>query len=776
MAYINIKQITFKNVLSYGNALTTFTFENGLNGVTGKNGNGKSAFLTDTICYALYGKPYRDIKIEELINNRNKKNLWVSINFQKGSKNYIIERGIKPDVLKIVENDKELELASTKGLIQEEIDKILGVNYKLFKNIIALSINSNKPFLKLDSKDKKEIIESIFNIKVFGEMLKIVKKETTVLKSNLEMKENEINVKQEAVSQLNTQIIQLKNLKSSFETDKTTKINNLEKDLLQKNIELENLKKDIVVICSEIEILENTIKEYDKFTNEKKLLEETLTNLKTSKILLESNINNPKNYTSKDIETIREKIVLLERENLEIELSKFQYDSKVLDENLSKIVLEKKEKENYYNSLSESFVLKNLVNQEILDLVESTKIGIAKKSELETLLKNMKDLGVGACPSCNQPLTKDHLEAEITRLTNDIDSLTRKLSSNKSNIKTNIERILTKEKTDTQILINELKVKYNETFANNTILEETAKNEFTKYKKDKIELYNEKIFKNNELIKEFVLELKKTDLIKVSEYETSINDIKEKIGDLVQKTLELSELNTNKIYKMSNKQNIIRNIDSLESSVKNIETNITEEKTKEFTIDIKPLEVKFLNDSETLLNLQSVVLEIIETLKHNKIIDKMLSEDGIKTYFINSILTSLNNQINSYLDLFNLPIKIEFDNTLEETIVDSYNKPRSYESFSSGEQKRIDLSIILSFIKINKIINNFDCNIMIMDEILDSSIDNEGLELVIESIAEMVERENIGVYVISHRAVQSAYFNKFYNIEKVEGFSKIGVL
>ena len=277
---VEFKRIKFKNILSYGNAFTTFSFENGLTAITGKNGHGKSSVL-DILSFVIFGQPYRKIKIAELINKTNGKGMFVEVEFSIDSNQFKIQRGIKPNILKVFKNEEEVELLSSKALIQEEINETIGIDYLLFKQIIALAVNANKPFLTLSAYDKRNIVDTIFNINVFGNMTKLIKKTIADIKVNLKIKTNELNDSFLYLTTVEKRYNELVKTKNSFEEDKkrdinlvTENIKSLEDDIekSKENIELGNkyqnelVIKDITGNINKLQELSNrlNILEYEK--------------------------------------------------------------------------------------------------------------------------------------------------------------------------------------------------------------------------------------------------------------------------------------------------------------------------------------------------------------------------------------------------------------------------------------------------------------------------------------------------------------------------------
>ena len=271
--YVKFQKLKWKNVLSYGSHLEEFDFKKGLHLISGTNGEGKSAIL-DVLSYCLYGSPYRKIKIKELINRRNRRNLYTEVTFSIDGSVYKIVRRMLPNKIEVYKNDEPIELLSSKKLTQGEIDKILGVDYHLFKQIISLAINYNKPFLSLTTNEKRGIIESIFNIKIFGEMLKILKKKNSGFKLQANINNKTINILENTLRNTRKQLKDTKRAIKDFDKNKNMdlkrvirKIETHMKDIEKLNESTDRKKVMLEKIVVDIEPLRQTKKDITKKIN-----------------------------------------------------------------------------------------------------------------------------------------------------------------------------------------------------------------------------------------------------------------------------------------------------------------------------------------------------------------------------------------------------------------------------------------------------------------------------------------------------------------------------
>jgi energy-coupling factor transporter ATP-binding protein EcfA2 len=150
----------------------------------------------------------------------------------------------------------------------------------------------------------------------------------------------------------------------------------------------------------------------------------------------------------------------------------------------------------------------------------------------------------------------------------------------------------------------------------------------------------------------------------------------------------------------------------------------------------------------------------------------LLKDSGIKTRIIRQYIPVMNKLINKYLAAMDFFVQFELDESFNETIRSRYRDEFSYASFSEGEKMRIDLALLFTWRAIAKIRNSASTNLLIMDEVFDSSLDNAGTEEFLKILNDLTADTNI--FIISHKGDQ--LYDKFHSVirfEKVKNFSRI---
>lgn len=200
-----------------------------------------------------------------------------------------------------------------------------------------------------------------------------------------------------------------------------------------------------------------------------------------------------------------------------------------------------------------------------------------------------------------------------------------------------------------------------------------------------------------------------------------------------------------------------------------------EDSKNELTVpreDVDKAKEEFSNLTEELESLQEKRAEINTNKDYMANIAGMLKDSGIKSLIVQKYLPIFNNLINQYLTQMGFFVQFNLDETFNETILSRYRDSFSYSSFSEGEKLRIDLAILLTWREIAKIKNAMNTNLLIMDEIFDSSLDQTGVDSFIDLIPTM---EKVNIFVISHTPTKLAdKFRSTIKFTKVGNFSELG--
>ena len=178
---------------------------------------------------------------------------------------------------------------------------------------------------------------------------------------------------------------------------------------------------------------------------------------------------------------------------------------------------------------------------------------------------------------------------------------------------------------------------------------------------------------------------------------------------------------------------------------------------------------------ESFQNSLSETYDKIATLKiENEYCDfsySLLKDGGVKSQIIKKYLPLINQQVNRYLQMMDFYINFSLDEEFNETVESPIHENFSYASFSEGEKMRIDLALLFTWREVAKVKNSVNTNLLIMDEVFDSSLDGIGTDEFLKIIRYVIKDANI--FVISHKVGMEDKFESVTRFEKIKGFSRI---
>ena len=250
---ILFKKIKWKNFLSTGDQWTEMNLNtHGTTLIVGTNGAGKSTVL-DALCFVLFNKPYRKINKPQLVNTANEKGCLVEIEFSVGPKDYIIRRGIKPNVFDIIVDgemrNKEADDRANQKILE---DNILKLNYKSFTQIVILGSSNFVPFMQLTQANRREVIEDLLDIRIFSAMNNLIKEQIRRHKEAVKSLEYKKSASKDKVRMQEEFILDIETRGKDNIKEKEGKIDTISVEidtLMQKNEtldqQMETLSKDL---------------------------------------------------------------------------------------------------------------------------------------------------------------------------------------------------------------------------------------------------------------------------------------------------------------------------------------------------------------------------------------------------------------------------------------------------------------------------------------------------------------------------------------------------
>jgi DNA repair exonuclease SbcCD ATPase subunit len=392
--------------------------------------------------------------------------------------------------------------------------------------------------------------------------------------------------------------------------------------------------------------------------------------------------------------------------------------------------------------------------QETKDAITRTENDIRsakdKVENQQTIIKTITEAKTTAIESIVSKISVNN--AEILQTEGEIELIVSEIDTLKASIndKDNVTEDIDKAKSIKSKLLQKIETceHHSEFFNEHDVCPSCNQDIAEEYKQSIVKDLNEKMLDNNTKINEL-----ETILTNLQEKLSEINKV---VGQITDKNIELSTRNST--ITLLNKQ--IRELEAETQRVKSDTTNIDEEKGK-----LKEL-------AQDALNKIGQKNQLMEHRNIEEVANVLLKDTGIKTAIIREYLPAMNKLINKYLNAMDTYIHFELDEAFNEKIKSRFRDEFTYASFSEGEKMRIDLAILFTWRSIAKMKNSVNTNLLLLDEIFDSSLDTAGTDYFLTLMNTLGEHSNI--FVISHKGDQ--LFDKFRSVVKFEKRNDFSVM
>jgi len=731
---LEIQSVKFKNFLSFGSREQEVVLNKGVNIVLGRdlnksksNGAGKSSFL-ETIPFALFGQVQRNIRKDQIINWKNKRNCEVSCKFKIGENHYNIIRSIKPDNFEIWHNNILIDKPSHVREYQQQLDEILGINFQTFMSLIHSNINSSQKILAMGKPEKRKFLERVFNVDIYS---RIHERANEKLKAF----DDKIN------------LINIKLTQESYSFNEATE-------------RIERLKKEMEKYIGSSETLYAAQTEYKKLTDKNPAIGKDFEAATGWTIVCEKKV--------KEIEKFIEKII-----NEEIKQIRFEKMTPILKD----LEYIEKEKEG---------------NKEILEWKEKLKIFEKKWGNITNIKKD---------ESIGKKKIKDIYDIE-KKLNKSLNKKNVEIAENKIETK-NYKKILIMFKDgicstcgqsikDEQKII-EMKIKFKAAVINNEKLQE-------EHDKIKSELWDTEDERSKKEVEQTRIDEVKEEYYRLKEKATTtikIIDESKKKKLLIDKKLlsneiDKLEVNITKLEKKLNSWNerllnaveeegklwrIKEEIDEAGKTLNQLEERVkTEDSSKRSIEELIKSERKTIEKTETSIKKSEKEQEKLSSIMdYLDYIKEICRDENIKQYAISFMMPYLNQQINHYLSEVGYGFFTVLDKWLEAEIKGPSIANGSYGSLSGGEARGIDLALQFALLDITRIRANRWPDLLVMDEILDSSVDTTGIQKLMEIIKVKQIEDDSKVFIISHRDEigDNMQTDSKYTVIKENGYSRV---
>ena len=701
------------------------------------NGSGKSSILS-ALNYVIFGESIANkIKKSNLVNKINKKNLEVSLEFEKDGTQYRIERGRSPEYLRFFVNGEDLAQGENKDT-QEDINKAIGMSPDLFYQICLMTASA-PTFMEMNAAGQREIIEQLLGVQILTDKAEKLKEKVKEVKQIIATEEVRLatvkSANDEIIKRNEIQKADYQNKLNEYEANRNKKVEEYEKGYkvlaevdIEKEIENHKFNESVNQI-----IADNAKITSDKNENTKKLdsLNINLTNIKNSleslsKINIEDEIKK-----HKEIESIQEK-------NKEVSTKILEESNKLNDVDRQLIEV--------------SHTLTNLAQQNIGITNETKQLNEKIESENKIIKdneENLKKIENNTCPTCGAKLTGENTKLsekyiDSIKVSNEkISGFRNQITENDNKLKEIKDRIDVQKKLESSITENKTTISKGITELQGKIIKDLPSVYYKDIKdvyehQNKINLLNSEIEKTNK----------------------DIEEINKVIAGLVVKPVpEKVKTFYETMQQAMVHSETMKNMQEQIDKIKKEENPYTELLKKCEKVELMPYDESLKKSSEDDLN----HLDFLVKLLTNK-------DSFVRKKIVEQNLAYLNLKIKNYLQMMGSLHVVIFNPDLSFDIT-KFGESFDFAGLSRGEKTSVILALNFAFRDLYELINE-PINVMFVDELIDNGLDKYSASNVI-SILQKYSEQNKNIFVVSHRKDIQARMNRILTVVMELGFSEI---
>ena len=727
---LNFKHITYKNILSVGNKPVDIIFDDHKKTlITGTNGGGKST-LIEALSLVLYGKPFRSIKKPSLVNSINKKQLHVELSLSIGDDDYVICRGIKPTVFSVSKNGKELEQHGASADFQDWLEEnVLRMSFTTFKQIIVLGTAGFEPFMDLAPIKRRQIVEDLVDVGIFTKMSDINKLDIKDLKTNLVIETNRLDSlndilrvqEQNSISILESNQERIDELQGRLDAG-VDELVDTKSTIEEKTASVANIDathdKSVVDLKSSQKLEIDEAKASNNLTDIEAKANSVIKSHQDKFVESEMEVRNTFNKAVKDLNTKIEVDTAFIRDNLGEKLDTSKHRD-IIAKSTANIAVQN---DNIAANDKRIKFFDHTINCPTCD----TSLDEKYKAEITAILRSENDTSVAKIDKNNQVVEK--CNEIIKNALSDFKEAQAKSNVDIAAVRDKSYAIMTTLENDSNSDINTLRATLDSI----------------------ISRINNKVSKEREKLSEIINKLDAThrdalELI-IGEHTICTKVIREELQESKSK------------------------VSSLQSAGHQLRSDIAgfEKRQVEIRKGSGDIEKSKANIEET----DKLIKKITSDTRNLTILQNMLKDDGIKAKIIKQYIPFINSSINSYLQSMGSNINFTLDEEFNEHIKSRGREEFTYNSFSQGEKMRIDIAIMFTWRDVIRKRTKFISNLLIMDEVMDSASDDDG----IKSIHKLIDGLDDNVIIISHSETHDLdKFDRHLTMQKKGNFThKIG--